>query len=55
MSGGEKKRVMVYVALTSDCTVLLLDEIMSEISSIDSENLTGGWQKRVIDILTNYA
>jgi ABC-type nitrate/sulfonate/bicarbonate transport system ATPase subunit len=39
MSGGQKKRVALYATITSDASVLLLDEALSEISAVESQNL----------------
>lgn len=56
MSGGQKKRVFLYMILTSKATILLLDEILSELSSEETPEVPegGGWLNRVINVLTNW-
>ena len=56
ISGGQKKRVYIYMALTSSCKVLLLDEILSELSTEDTPDVPegGGWLSRVLNILVEW-
>lgn len=56
MSGGQKKRMYVYIALTSKATVLLLDEILSELSTEETPEVPegGGWLQRVINMLIEW-
>jgi ABC-type cobalamin/Fe3+-siderophores transport system ATPase subunit len=51
MSGGQKKRMFIYIVLTSNATVLLLDEILSELSTENTTDVPegGGWLQRVIN------
>jgi ABC-type cobalamin/Fe3+-siderophores transport system ATPase subunit len=57
MSGGQKKRMSVYIALTSKTTVLLLDEILSELSTENTSDVPegGGWLQRVINTLIEWS
>jgi ABC-type cobalamin/Fe3+-siderophores transport system ATPase subunit len=50
LSGGQKKRMLIYIVLTSDCPVLLLDEILSELSTEETPEVPegGGWLNRII-------
>ena len=56
MSGGQKKRMFIYIVLTSSATVLLLDEILSELSTEETPEVPegGGWCGRVINTLANW-
>jgi len=56
MSGGEKKRMFIYMVLTSNCPIILLDEILSELSTEETEQVPegGGWLTRVINTLVNW-
>ena len=56
MSGGQKKRVLIYMTLTSGCPILLLDEILSELSTEETPDVPegGGWLGRVIQTLVNW-
>ena len=56
MSGGQKKRMFIYIVLTSNASILLLDEILSELSTEDTPDVPegGGWLSRVINTLAEY-
>jgi len=56
MSGGQKKRMFIYIVLTSKSSILLLDEILSELSTEDTPDVPegGGWLNRVINTLAEY-
>jgi len=56
ISGGQKKRVYIYMALTSPCKVLLLDEILSELSTEDTPDVPegGGWLLRVLNTIIEW-
>ncbi len=56
MSGGQKKRMFIYIVLTSKAYILLLDEILSELSTEDTPDVPegGGWLSRVINTLAEY-
>lgn len=56
MSGGQKKRMFIYIVLTSRATVLLLDEILSELSTEEVPEVKegGGWLNRVINTLIEW-
>ena len=56
MSGGQKKRMMIYMLLTAPATVLLLDEILSELSTEDVPEVPegGGWLSRVVNTLIQW-
>ena len=56
MSGGQKKRMFIYIVLTSKASILLLDEILSELSTEDTPDVPegGGWLSRVINTLAEY-
>ena len=56
ISGGQKKRVYIYMALTSSCKVLLLDEILSELSTEETPDVPegGGWLLRVLNTLVEW-
>jgi ABC-type Mn2+/Zn2+ transport system ATPase subunit len=56
MSGGQKKRMFIYIVLTSNATVLLLDEILSELSTEETPDVPegGGWLRRVINTIVEW-
>jgi len=56
MSGGQKKRMLIYMLLTAPAVVLLLDEILSELSTEDVPEVPegGGWLGRVISTLVQW-
>jgi len=54
MSGGEKQRMNLYLALTSNTSVILLDEILSEISVIPSDNHPEGLRTTVINTILSW-
>jgi ABC-type cobalamin/Fe3+-siderophores transport system ATPase subunit len=56
MSGGQKKRMFIYIVLTSNATVLLLDEILSELSTEEIPDVPegGGWLCRVINTILEW-
>lgn len=56
MSGGQRKRVILYILLTSNSPVLLLDEILSELSTEDIPEVPegGGWLSRVINTIIKW-
>lgn len=56
MSGGQKKRIFIYMVLTSSAPIILLDEILSELSTEETPDVPegGGWLKRVIKTLINW-
>jgi energy-coupling factor transporter ATP-binding protein EcfA2 len=53
LSGGQKKRLFIYIVLTSNAQILLLDEILSELSTEETPDVPegGGWLQRVINTL----
>jgi len=55
MSGGEKQRMNLYLALTSSAPVILLDEILSEISVIPSDLHTEGLRAKVINTILRWS
>lgn len=56
MSGGQKKRMLLYILLTSNSPILLLDEILSELSTEDIPEVPegGGWLTRVINTIIEW-
>jgi ABC-type Mn2+/Zn2+ transport system ATPase subunit len=54
MSGGEKQRINIYMALTSNAPIILLDEILSEISVIPSDDDPKGLRSRVISTIVGW-
>jgi len=48
MSGGEKQRLNIFLALVSKCNIILFDEIFSEISSISSALYPNGIRNTII-------
>jgi ABC-type cobalamin/Fe3+-siderophores transport system ATPase subunit len=56
MSGGQKKRLFIYVVLTSKAPILLLDEILSELSTEECSEVPegGGWLNRVIRTIVEW-
>jgi ABC-type cobalamin/Fe3+-siderophores transport system ATPase subunit len=56
MSGGQKKRMLIYMLLTSSALVILLDEILSELSTEDAPEVPegGGWLTRVMNTLVEW-
>lgn len=53
MSGGQKKRMLLHMLLTAPTSVLLLDEILSELSTEDvSEG--GGWLSRAVNTIVQW-
>lgn len=56
MSGGQKKRIFIYIVLTSNAPILLLDEILSELSTEETPDVQegGGWLSRVINTMINW-
>lgn len=54
MSGGQKQRMNLYLALTSAAPIILLDEILSEISVIPSDEHPQGIRSRVIETILNW-
>jgi len=56
MSGGQKKRIFIYIVLTSNASILLLDEILSELSTEETPDVPegGGWLSRVINTMINW-
>jgi ABC-type Mn2+/Zn2+ transport system ATPase subunit len=54
MSGGEKQRINIYMALTSSAPIILLDEILSEISVIPSDDDPEGLRSRVINTIIGW-
>ena len=55
MSGGEKQRMNIYLALTSNAPVVLLDEILSEISVIPSNEHPNGLRATVISAILDWS
>ncbi len=56
MSGGQKKRMFLYIILVSSAQILLLDEILSELSTEPTDEVPegGGWLTRVINTLVQW-
>ena len=56
MSGGQKKRILLYIALVSDSSIILLDETFSELSVEETPDVIegGGWLGRTIRTLENW-
>lgn len=56
MSGGQKKRMLLYILMTSSAPILLLDEILSELSTENIPEVPegGGWLTRVINTLVQW-
>jgi ABC-type cobalamin/Fe3+-siderophores transport system ATPase subunit len=56
MSGGQKKRMLIYLVLTSDAPIILLDEIFSELSTEETPEIPegGGWLSRAIHTITHW-
>lgn len=56
MSGGQKKRMLIYIILTSPASILLLDEILSELSTEDVPEVPegGGWLTRIINTIIQW-
>lgn len=62
MSGGQKKRMLIYLVLTSSAPIILLDEILAEISveetkevlNKDGNLVEGGWLIRVIQTIADW-
>lgn len=56
MSGGQKKRMLIYLILTSNAPIILLDEIFSELSTEDTPDIPegGGWLTRAIRTVSNW-
>ena len=56
LSGGEKKRISLYMILTSEAELLCLDEILAEICPEEVKQVPegGGFLKRVINTLVNW-
>ena len=54
MSGGEKQRMNLYLALTSNTPIILLDEILSEISVIESDEHPHGLRSKVINTILKW-
>lgn len=56
MSGGQKKRMLIYIILTSNAPIILLDEIFSELSTEDTPDIPegGGWLTRAIHTVSNW-
>jgi ABC-type cobalamin/Fe3+-siderophores transport system ATPase subunit len=56
MSGGQKKRMFIYIVLTSKSPIVLLDEILSELSTEETPDVPegGGWLLRVIRTLSDW-
>lgn len=56
MSGGQKKRMLIYIVLISDAPIILLDEIFSELSTEDTPDIPegGGWLTRAIQTISNW-
>jgi ABC-type multidrug transport system fused ATPase/permease subunit len=48
LSGGEKQRLNIFLALNSNCKIILFDEIFSEISSIPSEMYPNGIREYIV-------
>ena len=55
MSGGEKQRMNLYLSLTSNTPIILLDEIFSEISVIPTDTAPDGIRSRVINTICNWS
>lgn len=54
MSGGEKQRMNIYMALVSNATVILLDEVLSEISVEKAPGDEYSFRTRVIDTVVKW-
>jgi len=53
LSGGQKKRLWIYIILTSKCPLILLDETLSELSTEETPDVPegGGWLTRILTSL----
>ena len=56
MSGGQKKRIFLYMVLISNTQIILLDELFSELSTQETHEVPegGGWLRRVINTLVEW-
>ena len=56
MSGGQKKRMLLYISLTSDAWIVLWDETLSELSVEETPDVPegGGWLNRIIRTLVTW-
>jgi ABC-type Mn2+/Zn2+ transport system ATPase subunit len=56
MSGGQKKRMLMYIVLTSEAPIILLDEIFSELSTENTPDIPegGGWLTRAIQTISEW-
>lgn len=56
MSGGQKKRMLLLMLLTAPASVLLLDEILSELSTEDVPEVPegGGWLSRAVNTIVQW-
>ena len=56
MSGGQRKRMILYILMTSSAPILLLDEILSELSEENIPEVPegGGWLARVVNTIVNW-
>ena len=54
MSGGQSRRMLLYHALISDAWIILLDEILGELSVDATHEVPEGWVKRTIDTLSSW-
>ena len=56
MSGGQRKRMILYILMTSSAPILLLDEILSELSTEDIPEVPegGGWLTRVVNTIIDW-
>ncbi len=56
MSGGQKKRMLLYIALVSDSSIILFDETFGEISVEETPDVPegGGWLGRAIRTVENW-
>jgi len=56
MSGGQKKRMFLYITLTSPTPIVLLDETLAELDTEETPDVPegGGWLTRVLNTLVEW-
>jgi ABC-type iron transport system FetAB ATPase subunit len=54
MSGGEGKRMLLYIVLTCDAWILLLDETLDALDCEPAEGAPEGWLQRTINTIVEW-